>query len=957
MSFKKVNPKTSIPELEKEILKFWSSKQIFKKSLEQRKKAPQFTFYDGPPFANGLPHYGHILAMTIKDTVLRFKTMEGFSVPRRGGWDCHGLPVEYELEKQLGISGKPEIEKFGVKKFNEQAKASVFKYRQEWEKTMERMGRWIDWENAYTTMDRDYIESVWWVFKEIYKKGLIYQGYKTLPYCPRCGTPLSNFELNQGYKDNVEDPSVFVKFKSTDEPETYFLAWTTTPWTLPANMALAVREDLQYVKVKVNSENLILSKDRLKVLETDYTIMAEFKGSELVGKTYVPLFDMRPYLPKSEQGKPIYQIFKAPFVTTEDGTGVVHIATAFGEDDLELGKKENIAIFSTVDANGHIIKNLKISGEGKFVKEADKDIIENLKSRNLLFKAGTIRHTYPFCWRCETPLLYYATTTWFIKVSEIRKQLVANNEAIHWMPSHLKHGRFGKWLEEARDWAISRNRYWGAPIPIWQCQNCQKNICLGSLAELEKLSGKDLKNLDLHKPGIDEIELTCSCGGKAKRVPEVLDCWFESGSMPYAQFHYPFANQEVFTQSFPADFIAEGIDQTRGWFYTLHVIASILFDKPAFKNVIVNGIVLAADGKKLSKRLKNYEEPQVIFDKVGVDALRYFLMASTPMGEDYRFSLEAVQNELRKIILPLWNTLLFLATYAEVDHWSPKTEAPPSTNILDQWIASRVNETIVRIKKYFDEYDLTRATRSLEDLITDLSQWYLRRSRKRNDKDNFYQSLYNVLKKISIIAAPFLPFLAENIWQVLRTKADPESVHLCDWPRLRSGSGGPAEAGEIDEEILRNMQKVRNLAEKAHALRAEAGIRLRQPLAELVIDTKLGEEYKRILAEEINVLKITEGSQITLETKITPELEKEGLLRDFIRSIQDLRKKAGLNPADKIHLFYETEDNRLAALIFNSQTRILEATNLARIQKGRDAGIKFEGEYTLGAQKIWLGMR
>ncbi|MBM2821068.1 MAG: isoleucyl-tRNA synthetase [Candidatus Berkelbacteria bacterium] len=934
--FKSIDPQQPLSELEIDILDFWQKNKIFQKSLDQRKDSPKFIFYDGPPFANGLPHYGHILAMTIKDTVTRFKTMEGFNVPRRGGWDTHGLPVEFEVEKELGISGKPEIEKYGVEKFNQKARESVMKYTHEWEKTIERMGRWIDWENAYTTMDSDYIESVWWAFKEIYNKGLVYQGYKSLPYCPRCGTPLSNFELNQGYKDNIDDPSVYIKFKikNGDLKNSYLLAWTTTPWTLPGNMALAIGENIKYVKVRSKDEDLILAKDMLSVLEGDFEITDDISSRDLVGLEYEPLYDMKNFLPPSEKNKKIYKIFNASFVSTKDGTGIVHVAPAFGEDDLNLAQKENIAILSTVDPAGKIIAGLKIPGEGEFVKKADKNISEDLKNRNLMFKESTIRHTYPFCWRCDTVLIYYAMTTWFISVSKLRDELVKNNNEIHWVPEHVKEGRFGKWLAEARDWAISRNRYWGAPIPIWRCQNCNHKTVVGSIEELKKLrtfSKTDINEIDLHKPNIDNIEIMCSeCGGIAKRIPEVLDCWFESGSMPYAQQHYPFENKDNFT---------------RGWFYTLHVLATILFGKPAFKNCIVNGIVLAADGKKLSKRLKNYDEPQTIFDKIGVDALRYFLLSATPMGEDYRFSTDAVQITYRKVLLPLWNTLSFFITYSNVDTWQP-TEGTRSDNILDKWIVSRLNEVISNIKNNMDKYDLTKASRQIEEFITDLSQWYLRRSRKREDKNNFYQTLYSVLKTVSIVIAPFLPFMAENIWQILKNESDSISVHLNDFPNKE----------EFDEDIIKNMAITRHFAEKGLSLRSNAGVRVRQPLGKFIIDKDLDIDYQDVLKDEINVSEISVGEEIALDTNITPELKKEGITRDIIRLIQDLRKKAGLKPGEKVGAYFETPDTGLKEIIEKFILKITKETNITHLNYGKSRS-RAEGEYNIDAKSIWLGIK
>ncbi len=919
MSFKEINPQQNFPELEEEILKFWKENKIFEKSLDLRKDSEKFIFYDGPPFANGLPHYGHILAMTIKDVVTRFKTMEGFFVPRRGGWDTHGLPVEFEVEKELGISGKPEIEKYGIEKFNQKAKESVFKYQNEWEKTMERMGRWIDWEDAYTTMDSGYMESVWWVFSEIYKKDLIYQGYKSLPYCSRCGTPLSNFEVNQGYKDNVEDPSVFIKFKLKNE-DGYLLAWTTTPWTLPGNTALAIGKNIDYVKVKTNDEILILAKDRLTILDGAYKEIGKISADDLIGKEYEPLYDMRPNLDSSQKAKTIYKIVNAPFVSTEDGTGIVHIAPAFGEDDLNLAQKEDIALINTVDSNGNITTGMNIPGEGIFVKVADNEILEDLENRGLLFRRETIRHTYPFCWRCETPLLYYAMTTWFVKVSELRNELTENNKKISWVPKHVKEGRFGKWLADARDWAISRNRYWGAPIPIWQCEKCQENIVISSIKELEEKSGRKVG--DLHKPFIDQIQINCQCGGKATRVPEVLDCWFESGSMPYASQHYPFEHKDDFNKLFPADFIAEGLDQTRGWFYTLHVLATILFQKEAFKNVVVNGIVLASDGKKLSKRLRNYDEPKVIFDSIGVDALRYFLLSSTPMGEDYRFSTDAVKLEVRKMILPLWNTLSFFTTYANIDGW--EFEVVESNNVLDKWILARINQAVSEIKKQMDAYDLTRASRQIEEIITDLSQWYLRRSRKRQDKDNFYATLYLALKNISIILAPFTPFISETIYRNLKTEKNPESVHLCNWPKV----------GEIDKKIISDMTEIRKLAELAHAERAENKLKVRQPLAKASIKIELRDELQEILKDEINVKEIVIDkdikNDIELDTKLTPALQEEGKFREIIRQIQEARKKAGLNPGDKVALVAKvnTENKK----IFDKfEKEILKTTNISKI--------------------------
>lgn len=950
--FLEVDPQQNFPEIEEEILKYWEKNKIFQKTLENRADSKKYIFYDGPPFANGLPHYGHILAMTIKDVVTRYKTMAGFSVPRRGGWDTHGLPVEFEVEKDLKLSGKKDIENYGVGKFNEKAKESVFRYQKEWEKTMARMGRWIDFSNAYTTMDRSYMESVWWVFSEIYKKDLIYEGYKSLPYCSRCGTPLSNFEVNQGYKDDVEDPSVIIKFKISSKnlktnkliADSYLLAWTTTPWTLPGNTALAVGKNIKYVKIKKGLENYILAKDRLSIITNEYKIVADIKSIDLIGLKYEPLFDLK----KDSDNKKIYEVVEADFITTEDGTGIVHIAPAFGENDLLLAQEKDIAIIKTVDTAGNIDKGFDLPAEGEFVKDADSIILEYLEKKKLVYSNEKTKHTYPFCWRCDSPLIYYAMTTWFIKVSAIRKELLENNKKTSWTPTYLKDGRFGKWLADARDWAVSRNRYWGAPLPVWKCEKCHKNIVIGSLKELEDKSNTDITNIDLHKPTIDEVELNCDCGGKAKRVSQVLDCWFESGAMPYASNHYPFENKDDFDNFFPADFIAEGLDQTRGWFYTLMVLSTILFEKPAYKNVIVNGIVLATDGKKLSKRLKNYDEPEKIFSEIGVDPLRYFLLSSTPMGEDYRFSADNVKMQLRKVILPLWNTLSFFTSYANLDNWDP-SDYKESENILDKWMQSRLNYSIKEMTEKLESYDLTRASRQIEELITDLSVWYLRRSRKRRDGE-FYSTSYETLKTLSIMIAPFLPFLAENVYQILKTKKDPESVHLCDWVK----------SDTIDSDLLEQMRNARKIVELTHAKRNEEKLKVRQPLAKLEIKDELKPEILEIIKAEVNVKEVVESnkidSEINLDTKLTPELIEEGSFRELLRQVQDLRKKAGFNATDMVELYYETTSSDTQKMITKYQDQIKKETNIKELFNGKDE-VDLDQSFDINKESLWLGVK
>jgi len=900
--FKPVSPKVDFGQLENKILNFWQKEKIFEKTLKNRKK--KFVFYDGPPFATGLPHYGHILAMTIKDAICRYKTMQGFSVPRHLGWDCHGLPVEYEVEKELKISGKKQIEKMGIKKFCEECQKIVFRYTDEWEKTIDRLGRWADKENTYTTMELAYMESIWWIFKQIWKKGLIYQGFKSMPYCPRCGTPLSNFETNLGYRDDVPDVSIFIKFPLVDKKNTYLLGWTTTPWTLPGNTALAVNPEIEYAEVLVKGEHLILAKERLSVLGKEYKLVRTLSAKELMGKNYKPLYE---FIPK-QKNKKTWIVVEADFVNPQEGTGVVHIAPAFGEDDLELANKENLQIIQTVNEKGEFTNEVK-PWVGVFVKEADKLIIEELEGRNLLFKSGTIYHTYPFCWRCESPLIYYAISTWFVKVSDIRQRLIKNNQKIHWVPAHIKNGRFGKWLEEARDWAVSRNRFWGTPLPIWQCEKCSKIKVIGGIDELRKeaVNFKTVypDKVDLHRPKIDEIQLKCDCQSKMSRVEEVLDCWFESGSMPYAQSHYPFEDEDDFENNFPADFIAEGLDQTRGWFYTLHVVASILFDKPAFRNCIVNGIILDPQGRKLSKRLRNYPEPEEIFAKYGADSLRFFLLSSVATNaQDLLFSDKLVENVFRKLILMLINIYNFFATNALIDKWQPKDEAK-NLSILDRWIISRTNGLINEITKGLESYNLNLATKPIQKFIEDLSTWYIRRSRDRlgptaenqKDKEACYSTFYQVLVNLCKILAPFTPFLAEEIFKNLTGK---ESVHLEDWPKVNEKL--------INEKLEKEMVLVRKICELGHAARKEVKIRVRQPLNKFTIynlQFTIKEDLARLIKDELNVkqIKVKTGKgelKVELETKITPELKAEGEARELVREIQELRKQVGCQLDQKI---------------------------------------------------------
>jgi len=949
----------NLPQIEEKILKLWDKKKVFKKSISQRKGSRFFTFYDGPPFATGLPHYGHILATTIKDTVLRYFTMRGFRVERRVGWDCHGLPIENLIEKELGIKSKREIEKFGIKKFNDACRSSVFRCVKDFEITLKRVGRWADYSDAYATMDNSYIESVWWVFKKLFSQGLVYRAYRVTPYCPRCGTPLSNFELNQpGAYQEIEDQSVFLRFPIKGEKGNFFLVWTTTPWTLPANTALAVGGNINYVKVKVGEEKYILAKELLGALDEPYEVEKEFLGGALVGREYEPLYEMK-------LDKPGYRVVAADFVSVTDGTGIVHIAPSFGEEDMELGNKENLPAVVTVDLEGKVKKGLGIPGEGKFVKEADEEIKTDLKKRKLLYKEAKIKHSYPFCWRCDTPLLYYPLSTWYVAVTKFKDQLVKNNEMIHWVPGHLKDGRFGKWLEGARDWAVSRNRFWGAPIPIWTCGKCQHIKVVGSIKEL----GKKVK--DLHRPAIDEIKLSCEkCGGEMKRTEEVFDCWFESGSMPYAQWHYPFQNKRLVEETFPADFIAEGIDQTRGWFYTLHVLATALtlqniglgVSRPAFRNVVVNGLILAEDGKKLSKRLRNYTPPEVIFEKYGADTLRYFLLASTPMGEDYYVSDKRIDDVFRRTLSTFWHTFSFFKTYTDRS-FKPQRSFRPN-NLLDRWILSRLNNLNQEMVVAMDNYELTQGARPIDTFLDDLSNWYVRRSRRRfqkpervSEKNEAAQTLYLVLLTLAKLSAPFIPFLSEEIYLGLKKTKMVESVHLCDYPT--------ADKKLINKALEEKMAQARAIVAQALAERASAGLKVRQPLASLKIKNaklKTDKELLDIIKDEVNVKEVifdaTLKKDIALDKKLTKELKEEGVARDLVRYVQDMRKEAKLTRKDTIIIAWQSSDKALGTLIDN-WGKYLKQENLARDIVAYDKQEKYllEKDVKLGEAKIKLAIK
>ncbi|MGE0683073.1 MAG: isoleucine--tRNA ligase [Candidatus Binatia bacterium] len=871
-------------EVELETLKFWDEHTIFARTLEKTRNGQPFIFYDGPPFATGLPHYGHLLAGTIKDIVPRFWTMRGRYVDRRFGWDCHGLPVEMEIEQALGLGGKTDIERFGVARFNAECRKIVLRYTQEWEKTVRRMGRWVDFRNDYRTMDLSFMETVWWVFKQMWDQGLVYEGHKVLPFSTRLSTVLSNFEANLNYKE-VQDPAITVRFAAEGEENTYFVAWTTTPWTLPSNLALAVGPEIDYIKVRDHTDGAryILAEARLKVYfpkpET-YTIEARYKGKDLVGRRFLPLF---PYFAERKSNG-AFRVIPADYVTTEDGAGIVHIAPAFGEDDFLACQKAGIDMVNPVDDEGRFTQPVS-DFVGLHVKEADPKIIERLKREKKLVHQGTIFHSYPFCWRSDTPLIYRAVTTWFVRVEAFRDRLVANNRLTHWVPEHLRDGRFGNWLENARDWAISRNRYWGTPLPIWQSAEGEEVVCLASLGELEKRTG--VRVTDLHREFVDDLIIPSSSGnGPLRRVPHVFDCWFESGSMPYAQIHYPFENVEGFTRSFPADFVAEGLDQTRGWFYTLMVVASALFDKPAFHNVVVNGLVLAEDGKKMSKRLKNYPEPEDVIAEHGADALRLYLINSPLVrAEELRFSEQGVRDTVRRLLLPWWNVYKFFVTYASVDAWKPESTPPGvSPNILDCWILSRQQTLIRRTSEEMEAYRLYNVVPALLDFLDELTNWYVRLNRRRfwsendsNDKRFAYRTLYEVLRGFSKLMAPFTPFLADAIYRNLRTlheETAEESVHLEAFP--------PYDEQVADAELEDAVTRMQRVILLGRSLRNERKVKVRMPLRRLTIlhrQQRILDEIKPLetyIREELNVKDVhystAEGEKVILNAKPNAKL-------------------------------------------------------------------------------------
>ncbi len=1032
--FKERIGKVNIAEIEKEILDFWEKENIFHKSLKIRENSPHFVFYEGPPTANGRPGIHHVISRTIKDVVCRYKTMKGFMVTRKAGWDTHGLPVEIEVEKMLNIEGKEGIEEYGISKFNEKCRESVFNYKKEWDDLTRRMGYWLDLDDPYITFENDYIESVWWILKNFYDRDLIYKGFKILPYCPRCETPLSSHEVSQGYRE-VKDPSVYIKFRLSDEPDTYFLVWTTTPWTLISNVALAVHPEVEYLKINHDGDKLIIAEPRATtVLGDDLDIIERIKGWQLEHKKYEQLFTF------VKPEKDAFYVVPGDFVTTEDGTGIVHIAPAFGEDDYTVGQKYNLPVVRPVNRSGEFEDEIT-DYKGKFVKDADPEIILDLKKRKLLFRTEVVEHSYPHCWRCDSPLLYYARDSWYIGTTQFKNQMLKNNQEIAWYPPEVGEGRFGEWLKNNVDWALSRDRYWGTPLNIWICEDCENTTAIGSIQELKE-KGKNVQDdIDLHKPFVDNIVISCSqCGHDMKRVPEVIDAWFDSGSMPYAQWHYPFENRDIFDKNFPADFICEGVDQTRGWFYSLLAISTLLFDKPAFKNIVVNELILDKEGQKMSKSKGNVVVPQEVISRYGVDPLRWYFVTVSAPWVPKRFDVEGIIDVYRKFFDTLYNTYGFFALYANIDNYNPDSKQVPFDRRpeIDRWILSLLYSTVQQVNEKLELYDMTRAARLMSDfLLDDVSNWYVRRNRRRfwkgemnEDKLAAYQTLYEVLLTLCKLTAPITPFVSDEIYRNLRLRDMSESVHLVNYPEVTADM-----KDKQDTDLENRMRIAQQVVRLARSLRNDAKLKVRQPLQEVIVATpgKSVRESVNIMAdlikEEINVKSITtigkttdivtkkakplykqlgprvgklmkkvaeivdnlnedsimrletngeivldvERTQIhvlredveifeeikkdnlivaregnilvALNTEITPELEIEGIAREFINRIQNVRKEAGFEVTDRIEISFEAPE-KISNAINRMSDYIMSETLAIELKTGLD-GIKNKKELTI----------
>lgn len=946
--------------MEHEVFNTWKEKDIIKKSLNSNQGKRHFTFYDGPPTANGMPHAGHILTRVMKDIIPRYKVMKGYRVIRKAGWDTQGLPVELEIEKKLGISGKAQIEEYGVEKFIKECRESVFQYVNIWEEMTNKVGYWVDMDDPYITYENKYIESIWWCIKELWKKGLLYEGHKVMPYCPRCGTALSSHEVAQGYKD-VKDLTCVAKFKVVDgqklgdmsfEKDTYILAWTTTPWTLPSNLALCLNKSYDYVLVKANIgeedepkyENYILAKDLLEAVlkETPYDIVKEFKGAELLGTKYEQL------MPFAKPEGKAFVVIHGDYVNLEDGTGIVHIAPAYGEDDSLVSKQNDIAFVNLVDKSGKFVPEVK-PWAGRFVRDCNEDICKWLAEQNKLFSKEKHLHSYPHCWRCDTPLLYYPKESWFVRMTSLRDKLIANNNKVNWYPETIKTGRFGKFLENVIDWGISRDRYWGTPLPVWQCE-CGHQECIGSIEELKKMAVDCPEDIELHKPYIDAVHLKCpECGKEMTRFKEVIDVWFDSGSMPFAQWHYPFENKEMFENNFPAQFISEAIDQTRGWFYTLTALGTALFDKTPFENCIVLGHVLDGKGQKMSKSKKNGVDPLVLLDSVGADATRWYFYTGCMPWLSSRLSIENVQESQRGFLSTLWNVYSFYVLYAEIDKFNPlEYKDFESTNIMDKWIISKLNTLVKDVEDKLEHYDITNAGLALDSFTDELSNWYVRRNRERfwaqelnDEKIGAYVTLYKVLTTLVKVAAPFIPFMTESIYQNLVVGLDknaPESVHLCTWPEVDETA--------IDKDLETEMDLAYKLVKLGRSARNSANIKNRQPLSEILVSTdSLPKYYEDIVKEELNVKKMELGAEMAeyVNFEIKPNLPVLG--REYGKLIpkikEEIAKKNQMELASKVK-------NGGAEVIEIDGTEIsLTAENLLVTMQGKD-GFAFAGEGEIG---------
>ncbi|GLC31049.1 isoleucine--tRNA ligase [Clostridium omnivorum] len=938
--YKKVDSSKGFVDMEKDILKLWEERDVIKKNFDMNEEGEYFTFYDGPPTANGKPHIGHVITRVMKDLIPRYKVMKGYRVLRKAGWDTHGLPVELEVEKSLGISGKPQIEEYGVEDFVKKCKDSVFTYVSQWKDMTERVGYWVDMDDPYVTYHDNYIESEWWALKKIWEKGLIYKGHKIVPYCPRCGTALSSHEVAQGYKD-VKDSSIYVKFKVKDQDK-YILVWTTTPWTLPSNVALAVNKSYDYVEVVHKDEHLILAESLLSKLDGEYEVVSKFKGEELLGVEYEQMFKF------TTPDKKAFYVIHGDFVTLTDGTGIVHIAPAFGEDDNLVGKKNDLPLINLVDAEGKFVSE---AGEwaGIFVKKADPKIIEFLKEANILYKTEGFTHSYPFCWRCDTPLLYYPRESWFIKMSAMRDNLLKNNNKINWLPDNVRTGRMGNFLENVIDWGISRERYWGTPLPIWECE-CGHREMIGSKEELREKGINVPEEIELHKPYIDNVKLECPhCHKEMTRVSDVIDCWFDSGSMPFAQHHYPFENKELFEQNFPAQFISEAVDQTRGWFYTLLAISTVLFETNPFENCVVLGHVLDKNGLKMSKHKGNVLSPWVALDNEGADATRwYFYTASAPWLPS-RFYEEAVIEAQRKFLSTLWNVYSFYVLYAEIDQFDPtKYEDFVSGNVMDKWIMSRLNTLIKTVDENLANYRITQAALSIEEFVDELSNWYVRRNRSRywseeltDDKIGAYVTLYRVLKNLCFVAAPFVPFITEEIYQNLVVALDssaPESIHLCRWPHVDESS--------IDVDLENEMDLAYKVVKLGRSARNSANIKNRQPLSKMLLSTKvLPEYYSDIIKEELNLKEVELGSDLSkyVNFEIKPNLPVLG--KAFGKLIPGIRKELGT--MNQMELAQKIQNGGTVVINVQGTEIELNNDNLLVTMQGLE-GYAFAGEGSIG---------